>query len=194
MAYDPSRIHRIEYNGKYQKFSGYGQLHPSPQRTPVLFQAGSSPAGIKFSAKTPKQYSPPTPPSHDSEPSSMKCAPQLQKTDGIPTPSRSSQPSSPSSERPKKKQKPNSPPVWPDLSNPGSWEDVVELLIPELQRRGIYWNDYAVPGGTFRENMQLKPGQSLLPDDHPGAKLRWNTKKAEDSMDNTVEGLKAVNF
>jgi FMN-dependent oxidoreductase (nitrilotriacetate monooxygenase family) len=51
MAYDPSKIHRIEYNGKYQKFSGYGQLHPSPQRTPVLFQAGSSPAGIKFSAK-----------------------------------------------------------------------------------------------------------------------------------------------
>jgi alkanesulfonate monooxygenase SsuD/methylene tetrahydromethanopterin reductase-like flavin-dependent oxidoreductase (luciferase family) len=51
MAYDPSKVHRIEYNGKYQKFSGYGQLHPSPQRTPVLFQAGSSPAGIKFSAK-----------------------------------------------------------------------------------------------------------------------------------------------
>lgn len=50
MAYDPSKIHRIEYAGKYQKFSGYGQLHPSPQRTPVLFQAGSSPAGIKFSA------------------------------------------------------------------------------------------------------------------------------------------------
>jgi alkanesulfonate monooxygenase SsuD/methylene tetrahydromethanopterin reductase-like flavin-dependent oxidoreductase (luciferase family) len=51
MAYDPSKVHRIEVNGKYQKFSGYGQLHPSPQRTPVLFQAGSSPAGIKFSAK-----------------------------------------------------------------------------------------------------------------------------------------------
>jgi alkanesulfonate monooxygenase SsuD/methylene tetrahydromethanopterin reductase-like flavin-dependent oxidoreductase (luciferase family) len=51
MAYDPSKVHRIEFNGKYQKFSGYGQLHPSPQRTPVLFQAGSSPAGIKFSAK-----------------------------------------------------------------------------------------------------------------------------------------------
>ncbi|PMD40631.1 putative monooxygenase moxC [Hyaloscypha variabilis F] len=51
MAYDPSKVHRIEFNGKYQKFSGYGQLHPSPQRTLVLFQAGSSPAGIKFSAK-----------------------------------------------------------------------------------------------------------------------------------------------
>lgn len=66
-----------------------------------------------------------------------------------------------------------------DLSNPGSWEDVVELLIPELQRRGIYWEDYTVPGGTFRENMQGKPGECLLPDDHPGAKLRWNAKKSE---------------
>jgi alkanesulfonate monooxygenase SsuD/methylene tetrahydromethanopterin reductase-like flavin-dependent oxidoreductase (luciferase family) len=51
MAYDPRKAHRIEYYGKYQKFSGYSQLHPSPQRTPVLFQAGSSPARIKFFAK-----------------------------------------------------------------------------------------------------------------------------------------------
>lgn len=65
-----------------------------------------------------------------------------------------------------------------DLSNPESWEDVVELLVPELQRRGIYWEDYTVPGGTFRENMQGKPGQTLLPDDHPGAKVRWNAKPA----------------
>lgn len=61
-----------------------------------------------------------------------------------------------------------------DLSNPESWEDVVELLIPELQRRGVYWEDYDVPGGTFRENINGKVGQRLLPNDHPGAKLRWN--------------------
>jgi hypothetical protein len=85
------------------------------------------------------------------------------------------------------------------LSNPGSWEDVVELLIPELQKRGIYWNDYAVPGGTFRENMQLKPGQALLPDDHPGAKLRWNAKQPEKSgaliipeIDPVVEKIASV--
>ena len=57
--------------------------------------------------------------------------------------------------------------------DPGSWEDVAELLVPELQKRSIYWTDYAVPGETFRENMQGKPGHPLLPDDHPGARLRW---------------------
>lgn len=50
-AYDPSKIHRIEFEGKYHRFSGYGQAHPSPQRTPVLFQAGNSSAGIAFAGK-----------------------------------------------------------------------------------------------------------------------------------------------
>lgn len=48
IAYDAEKIHRIEYLGKYHKFSGYGQVHPSPQRTPVLFQAGASKSGIDF--------------------------------------------------------------------------------------------------------------------------------------------------
>jgi hypothetical protein len=50
----------------------------------------------------------------------------------------------------------------------------VELLIPELQKRGIYWSDYPAPGGTARENVSNKPGQPLLAPDHPGAKVRWN--------------------
>lgn len=62
------------------------------------------------------------------------------------------------------------------INNPGSFEDVVELLIPELQKRGLYWNDYPVPeGGTLRENLHKSPGNPLLPADHPGAKVRWNT-------------------
>lgn len=50
--------------------------------------------------------------------------------------------------------------------------------------------------------MQVKPGQKLLPDDHPGAKLRWNAKKPEDpvietavpstKIDQVVEGVEAV--
>ncbi len=31
--------------------SGRSQLHPSPQRTPVLFQAGTSKSGVKFAAR-----------------------------------------------------------------------------------------------------------------------------------------------
>ncbi len=51
---------------------------------------------------------------------------------------------------------------------------MVELLVPELQKRGLMWQDYAVPGGTFRENMQGRPGEPLLPAEHPGARFRWN--------------------
>ena len=61
-----------------------------------------------------------------------------------------------------------------DISNPGSFEDIVDLLVPELQKRGLYWNDYPVPGGTFRENMQIVPGKSYLPMDHPSARFKWN--------------------
>lgn len=66
------------------------------------------------------------------------------------------------------------------VSNPGSWEDVVELLVPELQKRGLYWDEYPVPGGTLRENMSSKPGEPLLAADHPGSKFRWNAPKAEE--------------
>lgn len=56
---------------------------------------------------------------------------------------------------------------------PGTFEDVIELLIPELQRRGIFWNGYAVDGGTYRENLYEEPGQKEPFDDHPAAKLIW---------------------
>lgn len=66
-----------------------------------------------------------------------------------------------------------------DVSNPGSYEDVVELLVPELQRRGLMWQDYAVPGGTFRENLHSKPGETFLAPEHPGAKFRWTSSESE---------------
>jgi hypothetical protein len=58
--------------------------------------------------------------------------------------------------------------------NPESWQDVVELLVPELQKRGVYWPDYPAPGGTLRENMGCMPGYPHLADDHPGSKFKWN--------------------
>src|SRR5688572_23577797 len=50
MAYDPSKVHKITYTGKHHKTAAVGAAHPSPQRTPVLFQAGQSTAGKAFSA------------------------------------------------------------------------------------------------------------------------------------------------
>jgi hypothetical protein len=56
---------------------------------------------------------------------------------------------------------------------PGTFQDVVELLLPELRRRGIFWDKYSVPGGTYRENLQGTPGESHPRADHPAAKLQW---------------------
>ncbi|GAA1469935.1 NtaA/DmoA family FMN-dependent monooxygenase [Microbacterium thalassium] len=43
-------IHRIVYDGEHYRSRGYFGAPPSPQRTPVLFQAGTSPAGRAFAA------------------------------------------------------------------------------------------------------------------------------------------------
>ncbi|KAL2216090.1 luciferase-like domain-containing protein [Thermoascus aurantiacus ATCC 26904] len=67
---------------------------------------------------------------------------------------------------------------------PGSFKDIVELLIPELRRRGLFWEDYAVKGGTYRENFYGKKGQSGPPPDHPAAKYRW--KAGVDAADHKI--------
>ena len=59
------------------------------------------------------------------------------------------------------------------ISNPGSFEDVVELLVPELLKRKLMFEDYAVPGGTFRENLLRQPGQKTLRDDHYGFQFKF---------------------
>ncbi|ORY09165.1 putative xenobiotic compound monooxygenase, DszA family [Clohesyomyces aquaticus] len=56
---------------------------------------------------------------------------------------------------------------------PGTFVDVAELLIPELRRRGLFWEDYKVPGGTYRENFYGKKGQSGTLPGHTGSKYRW---------------------
>ncbi len=48
---DPAKIHKINHVGKRYRVEGPHFSSPSPQRTPVLFQAGSSPAGQLFSAR-----------------------------------------------------------------------------------------------------------------------------------------------
>ncbi|TBV10925.1 LLM class flavin-dependent oxidoreductase [Stutzerimonas kirkiae] len=46
----PEKIHEIGHKGKYFEVPGYHLSEPSPQRTPVLFQAGASNAGKDFAA------------------------------------------------------------------------------------------------------------------------------------------------
>jgi long-chain alkane monooxygenase len=52
---------------------------------------------------------------------------------------------------------------------PGTFEDIVEHLVPELQDRGLLRTAYE--GTTLRENLYGK-GQARLRDDHPGARYR----------------------
>lgn len=54
------------------------------------------------------------------------------------------------------------------VTSPGSFEDVVYLLRPELVKRGLTWEDYDVPGGTLRENLYGVKGQKYLRNDHYG--------------------------
>jgi hypothetical protein len=56
---------------------------------------------------------------------------------------------------------------------PETFDDIIEFLIPELRKRGLIWEDYAVPGGTLRENYLGVKGQYRLSDTHPGAKYFW---------------------
>jgi hypothetical protein len=71
-----------------------------------------------------------------------------------------------------------------DVSNPESYEDVVEMLVPALQERGLMWKDYAVLGGTFRENIHRRPGEPLLPAAYPAAQFRYDALKANGNTDN----------
>lgn len=57
---------------------------------------------------------------------------------------------------------------------PGSFKDIIDLLIPELRQRGLFWDDYAVQKGTYRENLYNRAGQSGPPTDHPASKYRWH--------------------
>ena len=47
---DPAKVHDIEHKGRYFEVPGPFLCEPSPQRTPVLFQAGASPRGSRFAA------------------------------------------------------------------------------------------------------------------------------------------------
>jgi long-chain alkane monooxygenase len=47
----PNKVHSIHHQGQFYQSQGVFQVSPSVQRTPVLFQAGSSPKGTEFATK-----------------------------------------------------------------------------------------------------------------------------------------------
>ncbi|KAI0136201.1 dibenzothiophene desulfurization enzyme A [Xylariales sp. AK1849] len=56
---------------------------------------------------------------------------------------------------------------------PQSFKDIIQLLLPELRKRGLFWDDYAVPEGTYRENFYQRPGQSGPLQEHLASSYRW---------------------
>ena len=48
---EPGKVRKVQHQGEFYKVEGYHLCEPSPQRTPVLFQAGSSPRGLAFAGQ-----------------------------------------------------------------------------------------------------------------------------------------------
>ncbi|KAH6677248.1 xenobiotic compound family monooxygenase [Halenospora varia] len=63
------------------------------------------------------------------------------------------------------------------VTTPGTFEDVVDLLVPELRRRGIY-PEAPEEGLTAREKVYGK-GQSKLRDDHTGSAYKYDVYKED---------------
>ncbi|MBD8826658.1 LLM class flavin-dependent oxidoreductase [Pseudomonas sp. CFBP 13602] len=47
----PEKVHKVEHEGEFYRVQGYHLCEPSPQRTPLLFQAGSSARGLQFAGQ-----------------------------------------------------------------------------------------------------------------------------------------------
>ena len=47
---DPAKVHRVSHDGPFYKLDAIHLCEPSPQRTPVLYQAGASGRGRQFAA------------------------------------------------------------------------------------------------------------------------------------------------
>lgn len=61
---------------------------------------------------------------------------------------------------------------------PGTFVDVRDLLLPVLRKRGLFWEDYEVKGGTYRENLRGEKGARFPVESHPAAKYAWDPPMA----------------
>lgn len=74
------------------------------------------------------------------------------------------------------------------VTTPGTFEDVVELLIPELRRRGLY-PEKIEDGLTAREKVYGK-GQARLRDDHAGSAYKYERYEEEAAYTDRVKEQK----
>ena len=58
------------------------------------------------------------------------------------------------------------------VTTPGTFEDVVDLLVPELRRRGVYPKE--IPEGLTAREKVYGQGQAHLRDDHVGSKYKYD--------------------
>jgi hypothetical protein len=72
---------------------------------------------------------------------------------------------------------------------PQTFTDVIDLLIPELRRRGLFWEDYCIPGGTYRENANETPGQAEPLPGHPAEAMIWRPPTSSWSHVNGVSAM-----
>ena len=57
------------------------------------------------------------------------------------------------------------------ITNPGSFEDIIKHLLPELRQRGRFRSEVDKEGSTARFVFQ---GQDRLREDHPGSAFKWS--------------------
>ncbi|CAL5869636.1 uncharacterized protein PFLUO_LOCUS3866 [Penicillium psychrofluorescens] len=70
------------------------------------------------------------------------------------------------------------------VSNPGTFEDLIDLVLPELRKRGLYPEQSTSEPLTAREKVYGK-GQKGLRDDHPGSQYKYDVYQEEEPY---VEG------
>ncbi|KAI1781080.1 luciferase-like domain-containing protein [Hypoxylon cercidicola] len=65
------------------------------------------------------------------------------------------------------------------VTTPGTFEDVVELLVPELRRRGVYADPTLERVGLTACERVYGKGQSGLRNDHPGSRYKYDRYQEE---------------
>lgn len=73
---------------------------------------------------------------------------------------------------------------------PENFENIVDLLIPELQQRGLAQKEYAVDGGTYREQVYRQKGHTFVPEDHYAYPLRWKAGVTKEDFEAQLAKVK----